>query len=46
MNVEANGNLSVANCDGGYMTKCAPRPDADPNKLVAQPMLMRGRVTD
>ena len=46
MNVDADGNLYVTNFDGGYITKYTPRPDADPNKLVGQPMLVQGRATD
>jgi hypothetical protein len=46
MNVDEAGNLYVANYDGGYITKYTPRPDADPNKLVGQPMLLEGQATD
>jgi hypothetical protein len=36
MNVDSEGNLYVANYDGGYVTKYTPKAGADPNRLVGQ----------
>jgi sugar lactone lactonase YvrE len=40
MSVDQEGNLYVANYDGGYVTKYTPKPGADPNRLVGQPLLI------
>ena len=41
MNLDSEGNLYVANYFGGYVTKYTPKLDADPRKLVGQPLLIR-----
>ena len=41
MNLDSEGNLYVANYFGGYVTKYTPKPDADPRKLLGQPLLIR-----
>jgi DNA-binding beta-propeller fold protein YncE len=40
MSVGPQGNLYIANYDGGYVTKYVPKPGADPNRLVGQPLLL------
>lgn len=40
MAVDQEGNLYVANYDGGYVTKYTPRPGAHPDRLVGQPLLI------
>ena len=40
MAVDQDGNLYIANYDGGYVTKFTPKPGADPNRLVGQPLLL------
>ncbi len=40
MAVDQNGNVYIANYDGGYVTKFTPRPDADPDKLIGQPLIL------
>jgi sugar lactone lactonase YvrE len=40
MTVDQEGNLYVANYDGGYVTRYAPRPGADANRLIGQPLLI------
>ncbi|MBI4520694.1 MAG: hypothetical protein HY701_07635 [Gemmatimonadetes bacterium] len=41
MAVDQEGNLYVANYDGGYVTKFTPKPRADPNRLVGGPLLLQ-----
>jgi hypothetical protein len=38
MTVDSEGNLYVVQYDGGYVTKYMPKPDADPSKIVGQPL--------
>jgi sugar lactone lactonase YvrE len=40
MTVDQEGNLYVANYDGGYVTKYVPKPGADPNRLVGGPLML------
>ena len=40
MAVDQDGNVYIANYDGGYVTKFTPRPDADPSKLIGQPLVL------
>jgi hypothetical protein len=40
MAVDSQGNLYIANYDGGYVTKYVPKPGADPNRIVGQPLLL------
>jgi hypothetical protein len=40
MSVDQEGNLYVANYDGGFVTKYMPKPGADPNRIVGQPLLL------
>ena len=40
MAVDQDGNVYIANYDGGYVTKFTPRSDADPSKLIGQPLVL------
>jgi hypothetical protein len=40
MTVDQEGNLYVAQYDGGFVTKYTPKPGADPNRIVGQPLLL------
>jgi DNA-binding beta-propeller fold protein YncE len=46
MNIDDQGNLYVANYDGGFITKYSPKPDADPAHIVGQPLLLEERATN
>ena len=41
MDVDQEGNVYVANFDGENVAKFVPKPGADPNKLVGQPLLLQ-----
>ena len=41
MDVGPDGTLYVTSWDGGWLTKLVPRPDADPNHLVGQRLLLQ-----
>ena len=40
MAVDQDGNVYVANYDGGYVTKFTPKPGSDPDKLIGQPLVL------
>ena len=40
MAVDPEGNLYVTQYDGGYITKYTPKPDADPDRIVGQPLVL------
>lgn len=40
LDVDQEGNVYVASWDGGWMTKFVPRPDADPETLIGQPLVL------
>jgi hypothetical protein len=40
MNIDDQGNLYVANYDGGFITKYTPKPDANPAHIVGPPLLL------
>ena len=40
LDVDENGNLYVANYDGGWVNKFVPRPGADPGKLIGNRLLL------
>ncbi|MGQ0735613.1 MAG: hypothetical protein ACT4QD_18410 [Acidobacteriota bacterium] len=39
--VDREGNVYIANWDGGYVTKYVPKPGGDPGNLVGRPLLSR-----
>ena len=46
MNIDDQGNLYVANYDGGFITKYTPKPDANPAHIVGQPLLIGNEATN
>ena len=46
MDVDSEGNVYIANWDGGWVTKHAPKPGADQRKLVGSKLLVAGRSKD
>ena len=40
MDVDQDGNVYVVNFDSGHVDKYVPKPNADPNKLVGQPLVI------
>jgi hypothetical protein len=41
MDVDSQGNVYVASWDGGWVTKYTPKPGADPERLVGQPLKLK-----
>jgi hypothetical protein len=46
MNIDDQGNLYVANYDGGFITKYTPKPDANRAHIVGKPLLIEDRATN
>jgi hypothetical protein len=46
MNIDDQGNLYVANYDGGFITKYTPKPDANPAHIVGKPLLLENEATN
>ena len=41
IDVDQEGNVYIASWDGGWMNKFIPKPNADPDKLVGRPLVLR-----
>jgi streptogramin lyase len=41
LSVDSEGNVYVASYDGPWLNKFTPKPGADPNKLIGQPLVLR-----
>jgi DNA-binding beta-propeller fold protein YncE len=42
--VDQEGNVYIANFDGGYVSKFVPKPGADPNKLLGKRLILANGV--
>lgn len=40
LDVDQEGNVYVANWDGGWVNKFVPKPGADPSKLIGRPLVL------
>jgi hypothetical protein len=43
IDVDQDGNVYIANWDGGFVTKYRPRPGADPGRLVGRKLVLPNR---